>query len=66
MKPDGRMDRRREASPNQALHLTGAAILVSRGIEVLQAAPADELCRCVNHNEIIEIEIIKRTQARYG
>ena len=27
----------------QALHLTGAAILVSRGIKVLQAAPAGEL-----------------------
>ncbi len=25
---------------NQALHLTGAAILVSRGMKVLQAAPA--------------------------
>jgi hypothetical protein len=29
--------------PNQALHLTGAAILVSRGMKVLQAAPAGEL-----------------------
>ncbi len=48
MKPDGRMDRRREAPPNQALHLTGAAILVSRGIEVLQAAPAGELYRCAD------------------
>jgi len=28
--------------PNQALHLTGAAIRVSRGILVLQAAPAGE------------------------
>lgn len=31
--------------PNQALHLTGAALLVSRGITVLQAAMAGELCR---------------------
>jgi len=35
----------REASPNQALHQTGAALLVSRGIPVLQAAPAGELGR---------------------
>jgi len=27
------------AAPNQALHLTGAAILVSRGLMSLQAAP---------------------------
>src|SRR5262249_45380080 len=33
------------AGPNKALHLTGAAILVSRGMKVLQAAPAGELCR---------------------
>jgi len=31
--------------PNQAVHLTGAAILVSRGIQVLQAAPAGEFGR---------------------
>jgi len=31
--------------PNLALHLTGAVILVSRGIQVLQAAPAGELGR---------------------
>jgi hypothetical protein len=32
-------------APNQPLHLTGAAILVLRGITVLQAAPAGELNR---------------------
>ena len=31
--------------PDQALHLTGAAILVSRDIKMLQAAPAGELGR---------------------
>jgi hypothetical protein len=31
--------------PNQALHLTGAAMLVSRDTTVLQAAPAGELGR---------------------
>ncbi len=30
---------------NQALHLTGAAILVSRGTKALKAAPAGELNR---------------------
>jgi hypothetical protein len=34
-----------ETPPNWALHLTGAAILVSRGIKLLQAAPAGELGR---------------------
>jgi hypothetical protein len=29
----------------QSLNLTGAALLVSRGITLLQAAPADELHR---------------------
>lgn len=33
------------AAPNQALHLTGAAIQVSRGLMSLQAAPAGELGR---------------------
>jgi hypothetical protein len=32
-------------SHSLALHLTGAAILVSRGIKALQAAPAGELNR---------------------
>jgi hypothetical protein len=31
--------------PNQTLHLTGAATLVSRGVLVLQAATAGELWR---------------------
>ncbi|MBI1918932.1 MAG: hypothetical protein HYS12_29940 [Planctomycetes bacterium] len=31
--------------PPQAMHLTGAAFLVSRGIKLLQAAPAGELGR---------------------
>ena len=31
--------------PNQALHLTGAALLVSRGNRPVQAAPAGELGR---------------------
>jgi hypothetical protein len=35
----------RTVRPNQALHLTGAAIPVFRGITVLQAAPAGELGR---------------------
>ena len=33
------------AAPNQGLHLTGAAILVSRGLMSLQAAPESELGR---------------------
>jgi len=32
-------------SANLSLHLTGAAIPVSRGITVMQAAPAGELAR---------------------
>jgi hypothetical protein len=35
-----------ESPPNQAPHVTGAAILVPRGMKVLQAAPAGELGRC--------------------
>jgi hypothetical protein len=35
------------AGPNQWLYLTGAAIPVSRGMKVLQAAPARELVRSV-------------------
>jgi hypothetical protein len=31
--------------PNHALHLTGAAIMLSRGVTLLQAAPAGELGR---------------------
>lgn len=37
---------RERPPPNQALHLTGAAILVSREMKELQAAPAGELDRC--------------------
>jgi hypothetical protein len=37
------VERYNECSHSLALHLTGAAILVSRGIKVLQAAPAGEL-----------------------
>jgi hypothetical protein len=33
------------STPNQALHLTGAAILVPRGMKSLQVAPAGELGR---------------------
>jgi hypothetical protein len=38
-------ERRVGQPPNQALHLTGAALLVSRGITFLQAALAGELGR---------------------
>src|SRR5437879_4247590 len=34
-----------QAMPNNPLHLTGAAILVSRGAKMFQAAPAGELGR---------------------
>jgi hypothetical protein len=36
------------APPNQALHLIGAATLISRGILILQAAPAGELSFSLN------------------
>jgi hypothetical protein len=37
--------------PNQALHLTGAALLVLRGITMLQAAPACELYRSASREK---------------
>src|SRR2546428_13510769 len=40
------------APPNQALHLSGAAIPVSRDMKVLQAAPACELGRSAELREI--------------
>ena len=36
----GRLSAEMETRPNQRLKLTGAAFLVSRGMKVLQAAPA--------------------------
>jgi len=41
----GRESLQAMGAPNQALHLTGAAIQVSRGLMSLQAAPAGELGR---------------------
>src|SRR5436189_3552592 len=38
-----------EPPSNQRMKLTGAAILVSRGMKVLQAAPAAYPCRCGDH-----------------
>ena len=35
----------KKSPPNQALHLTGAAVADSTGATALQAAPTGELCR---------------------
>jgi hypothetical protein len=66
----------KEFVPNQALHLTGAAIPVSQGSTLLEAAPAGELGRWAEssasvtipklHHAILGVDGPVGTRARTG